>query len=471
VIDIAAPPHTGPRDNGCVPWTRLRMDELANAWVGDPDTPFQIGLLSVFEGANLVGPDGSLDVARIRAELARRAAAVPALVRRVLWTRPGTGRPVWVPDPAFDAHAHVDEARLPRGAQLYTWVANRVVRPLDPERPLWRAEVIDGLPDGRFAVLIVVHHIVADGAAGLAIAASLFDATPAPAAKAPVAAQPVSDLPRWRELVADRLRRIPGVFKPRPKAPVREPRARRGAFRVMRDAMAAFPGPAPATSLPRQVGPGRRMVVVRRPLRSVRHTGHVLDATVTDLLLAAVTGGMRELLIARSDCVDGLALRTILPAATGDTGQVVGMLVVDLPVGEPDPRTQLAMISTATTASKQALRAGAGNGTDLLRLPVPLARLAVKWGRRFGSRRLNLSVTAVPGPTEPLWLAGSPLVEAVPIAPLVPLVGMSVVALSYAGDFAVSVNADSSIAELDVMADGMGRTFDALFEVASRWEP
>ena len=375
---------------------------------------------------------------------------------------------MWVADPAFDPQAHVVCATLPPGQQLHTWVANRVVRPLDLDRPLWRVEVVDGLPDGRFAVVIVIHHIVADGAAGLAIAAALFDAAPEPAAQAVVAVTPARPAPSWRELVADRLRSAAGTFR-RPKAVAQRRSAqRRGSLALMRDAMAAFPGPAPVTSLPRKVGPGRRMVVVRRPLEAVRHTGHVLDATVTDVLLAAVAGGLRELLTARGDPVDGLALRTVLPAATGDAGQVVGMLVVDLPVGETDPMTRLSLISTATTASKQALRAGAGNGTDWLRLPVPLARLAVKWGRRFGSKRLNLSVTTVRGPTEPLWLAGARLVEAVPIAPLVPLVGVSVAALSYAGDYAVAVNADSSVAELDVMGEGMGRAFDDLIELARR---
>src|SRR3954466_3206684 len=78
---------------------RLRMDELVNAWVGDRFTPFQIALLGVFDAAPFLRSDGTLDVLRIRRELAVRAGHVEALGRRVVWTRFGEGMPVWAPDP------------------------------------------------------------------------------------------------------------------------------------------------------------------------------------------------------------------------------------------------------------------------------------------------------------------------------------------------------------------------------------
>jgi diacylglycerol O-acyltransferase len=83
----------------------------------------------------------------------------------------------------------------------------------------------------------------------------------------------------------------------------------------------------------------------------------------------------------------------------------------------------------------------------------------VRWGRRLGSSRVNLSVSNVRGPSDPLWLAGASLLEALPIAPLVPLVPVSVAALSYAGSLGVTVNADASIADLAVVAAGIDRSF------------
>ena len=80
--------------------TRLRMDELVNAWVSDENTPFQIALLGTFDAGPFRRPDGTVDVPRIRRELTARAHRVPALGRRVVWTRLGEGRPVWAADPA-----------------------------------------------------------------------------------------------------------------------------------------------------------------------------------------------------------------------------------------------------------------------------------------------------------------------------------------------------------------------------------
>jgi diacylglycerol O-acyltransferase len=95
-----------------------------------------------------------------------------------------------------------------------------------------------------------------------------------------------------------------------------------------------------------------------------------------------------------------------------------------------------------------------------------VARWIVRYGRRFGSSRINLGFTDVAGPPSPLWLAGARLEQAVPVAPLVPLVPLSVAALSYAGEFTVSVNADASIADVDVLGDGTARTFEALRELS-----
>src|SRR5687767_7538851 len=199
------------RDHGActhgdgVALTRLRMDELVNAWVADRFTPFQIALLGVFDGAPFLASDGTIDVARIRRELAARARRVPAFRRRVVWTRWGEGMPVWVPDPSFDPDRHVEAATLPAGADLATWAADRIVRPLPLDRPLWRAEVVDGLPGERFALIVVVHHVAADGLTGVVLAGSLLDGTPDRELSAtPVPAAP--PLPSHADLIGDRLR-------------------------------------------------------------------------------------------------------------------------------------------------------------------------------------------------------------------------------------------------------------------------
>ncbi|MDD7942851.1 wax ester/triacylglycerol synthase family O-acyltransferase [Actinomycetospora lutea] len=454
---------------------RLRLDELMYAWLDYEDTPMQVALLGTFDGGPLVRPDGAVDVLRVRRELASRAHRVPALGRRVFWTRFGEGRPLWVTDPGFDPLDHIETTTLPPGADLPGWAANRATRPLDRNRPLWRAEVIDGLHHGlhdvRFAMLIVVSHILADGLTGVALTGALLD--PAPGTSVTDAPTPTTmALPTHRDLVRRRLQEAGAALRRRGRhgrRPAEGPRPARPGLREARDAMTGFAGPEPATSLSRHIGPGRRLGVVRRSMEELRDTGHALDMTVNHLLLAAVTGGLRRLLAARGEATPGLVLRASVPAATGAAGaagrQVAAMLIVELPVGEPGPLRRAALVRRATALGKARLRAAGGDFSDL-HLPTPLSRWLLCSARRVGSSRLTVSVTDVPGPARPLWLAGARLLEVVPIAPMAPLVPLTVAALSYAGELAVTANADADMTDLDVLTDGIARSFTELVDLA-----
>ncbi|WP_164704719.1 wax ester/triacylglycerol synthase domain-containing protein [Blastococcus litoris] len=409
--------------------TRLRMDELVNAWVADSATPFQIALVGRLDAAPFRLHDGALDVRRIRRELAARARRVEDLRRRVVWTRCGEGMPVWAPDPAFDPDRHIAVATLPPGRDLASWAAGRIVRPLPMDRPLWRAEVVDGLPGARFGLVVVVHHVAADGLAGVRLAGSLLDGAPGVDVPAPPP-HLAPPLPSHRELraahvqeLARALRRVRVPTRPRPGR-VRE------LVRELRSVSAELRTPTSATSLPRRVGPTRQLAVVREPLADLRRSGHALGVTVNDLLLAAVTGGLRALLTSRGEAVSGMTLRASVPVVTGRGVQASGVLLVDLPVGDADPLRRLASIRAATTRAKRRHHTGPAGVASLVHLPIPLARLVMRWMRRFGASRVTLFVTDVPGPAAPLWLAGARLLDAVPVAPLVQRVGLGVAALS-----------------------------------------
>jgi hypothetical protein len=238
--------------------------------------------------------------------------------------------------------------------------------------------------------------------------------------------------------------------------------------RQFRDASADLRTRTSETSLPRQVGSTRRLAVVRLPLDELRGTGHVLGATLNDLLLAAVTVGLRQFLSARGEAVERLRIRTSVPTYTGATGQTGGVMLVDLPVAESDLLRCLGLINRTTTRVKRRLHEGAPGLTDVLHLPIPLARLGMRWMRRFGGTRVSLFVTDVAGPPAPLWLAGARLLEAVPVAPLVQNVGLGIAALSYAGELVISVQADGSVTDLDLLADGIATSFTLLREAAAR---
>jgi diacylglycerol O-acyltransferase / wax synthase len=434
---------------------RLRIADLANLWAESPGMPSQIALLARFDAGPFRDGQGRFAAERVRAELARRVRRVPALTRRVLWTHRGEGRPVWVRDPQFDPAHHITHASFPPGEDLIDWSADRVVRPLDRERPLWRAEVIDGLPDGRFGLLVVVHHAVADGLTGVAIMTALFDPDPVTPAVDPPPDQ-VAPPPGRRALVADQLTTLRTSLGAAARRLPHLPQDLRRAARQVCNAAGDVRAPAPATSLPSRVGLHRRLAAVHVPLDELRATAHAHHATVNDLLLAAVSAGLRDLLRARGDDVSGLVLRASFPVGEL-AGQHGGMLLVGLPVGEADPLRRLATITTATTAMKARVRSGGGDVFDILHLPRPLARLAVRWMRRAAHRHINLFVTNVPGPTRPLWLAGARMLDALPVAPLTADVPIGVAALSYDGTLAVCVTAAAALTDLDVLAHGIER--------------
>ncbi|MCE3555148.1 WS/DGAT domain-containing protein [Pseudonocardia sp. RS11V-5] len=445
---------------------RLRLDELMYTWFGG-DTPMQIGLLGALEVGPFRRVDRTIDLERIRGELAVRAGRVASLHRRVVRTRLGEGRPFWVEDPAFAPLDHVEVTVLPAGTDLPSWAAARAARPLDPDRPLWRAEIVGGRAVEQPAVLVVVSHVLADGAAGVALAGALFDSGPeAVVQPVPVATPSPPPLPSHRQLRGERRHEAAEALRRLPRRPARRRPTGVHGLRQLHTAMAAFAGPEPITSLPRHIGPDRRLGIVREPLAPLRHCGHELGATVNDLVLAAVSEGLGALLTLRGENIPGLVLRAMVPATTGRADRQVGrMLVVGLPVGEPDPARRLTLIHDATSVGKARLREGPEDVSDL-RLPLPVARWVLCWARRAGSRRVTLAVTDVTGPSAPLWLTGSRLLSATPIAPLSPGVALSVAALSYAGELVVSVNADAAVTDLEVMTGGMERGFAALRDLA-----
>jgi hypothetical protein len=418
---------------GSVPVTPA---ELANLWVEEPDAPFHIALVGTFEAVGFQRADGGVDLAAVRTELASRAHRVPALRRRLTTDR----RPAWCEDAQFEVDRHIDCAELPPGTDFLDWCSARILQPLDRSRPLWRADLV-GLPGNRWGLLLVVHHALADGQHGVAMLRALLDGTeaPSPAPERAAAPPPAAAEPGYR--------RHPLV-----------------------DALTDLRTRAPVTSLFARGATGpvrRRLSVVSASLGEVRSGAHAAGATVNDVLLAAVTAGLRDLLIARGDEVAGLVLRASMPMASGGTAQPGGLLLVGLPVGEPDPARRLAAIVSTTSAMKSRRRSGGGSVFDVLRLPLPLARASVRWMRHLAGRRINLFVTDVPGPTSPLFLGPARLLSAVPVAPLVRTVPLGVAALSYAGTLVVSVNADDTLGNLTPLTRGIQRSLDDLIATAS----
>jgi WS/DGAT/MGAT family acyltransferase len=429
-------------------------------WAQTPATPMNIAMLGLLPSAPLLDGAGGLPLPALRAAIADRLDRAPALRRRIRPTRFGEGRPVWVDDGDFDLTRHVDAVDLPGAGpdRLLSWAANRAAAALDARHPLWRLTFVTGLATGEVGMLLVLHHAVADGATGVALATALLDAEvgerAAPAAWAP--APPPTAATLVRDAAAGRLRALARLAA--------EPRRGRGLGRELRTARTALAQPAPSLPLPVPHTTGRRAVALRWPLAEVRDSAHRHQVTINDLMLAAVAAGMRGLLVERGAPVADLALRVSVPVAAPAGSRNAGgtlPMMLSLPIGDPDPAVTLRWVNRISREAKGGRDRGYPGPAQAPLMPLFAVRLGIRWLRRHGGSRINLYLTNVPGPAHPLWLCGARLAAAYPIAPVSAGVPIAAAVLSYDNTLCLTVNADQRL-DLDPFARGAGQAIGQL---------
>ncbi|MPZ97642.1 MAG: wax ester/triacylglycerol synthase family O-acyltransferase, partial [Propionibacteriales bacterium] len=157
---------------------RLRAADLANLSQESASTPMHVATLEVFEP-----PRDGFDYQSLVALISDRIAFVPRYRQRVQTVPGHLANPVWVDDDDFDVTFHVRRSALPRPGsmhQLRDLVARIMSRPLDRSRPLWETYLVEGLEDGRFAVLSKSHQVLVDGATTLDLGQLLLDVSPEP---------------------------------------------------------------------------------------------------------------------------------------------------------------------------------------------------------------------------------------------------------------------------------------------------
>jgi diacylglycerol O-acyltransferase / wax synthase len=436
---------------------RLSGQDLLMLWADDFGWSEDIGVLGVLDGTRLLDRDGRVRVEEVRRRLAPRLALVPRFRQLLYRPRWGLGRPLWVDAASFDLADHVLVQPLdpPGGqAELQAACARLGRRRLDPSRPLWELWLLPGLPDHRVGLFVRVHHTIADGVAGVAAFAALLDPTP----DAPLDAGPDPDRGRAAGGQPAPAPAGTGTRADAPGPSEREPaRRRQGVARAPRRA-------APRTSLNRPIGSDRRLAVVSGRLEVTRQVAHAHQAKVNDVALAAVAGGLRRLLAGRGEDPDGLVLRVMVPVslhrerpgqAAGNQGSV---MLVPLPVGEPDPVRRLELIAAETAVRKRDLRPQMGGGL------MGLAAVQRAWYRALARQRtVNLSVTNVPGPPAPLYLAGTRLLELSPVVSLMGNLTLAVAVLSYAGQLTLTAVADrDTCPDVEVFARGVREALDDL---------
>jgi diacylglycerol O-acyltransferase len=401
-------------------------------------------------GALLVLDDSpaGFDAFAVTRLLDERARTVPRLRQRLRSLPPGCGRAVWVDDPSFEIARHLRVRPAPDDeADLLAIAAEAALEPLPAGQPLWRAALLTG-GDGRvLALVVVVHHVLADGIGGLAMLGRLLDGAGGTVR---------SGFPRPRP---SRSRLAVDAARERARAVRRIP----ATIRVLRTSFGAAGGIAPTPAAPcsllLRTGARRRLGVARVDLARLRAGAHTGGGTVNDALLAAVTGALDQLLRARGEHVD--VLRVAVPVATAEgTAHDVAPLLVGLLVGGGD-RLQ------ATAQTMRSARRGA-SGPAGVALLGPLFRGPARVGlwRVYADhqRRFHTLVSNVRGPGVAQRLGGVTVRTMIPVS--VAGSGNVVVgflALSYAGTLTVSLIADPDrMPDLPLLVTALQAELDTL---------
>jgi WS/DGAT/MGAT family acyltransferase len=427
--------------------------------------PQDIGALAILDGTSLLDAAGELRIDAIREAIASRLHLVPRLRQVIHAPRRGLGGPLWVDAPRFDIRDHVGVRPLPSESDEAGLLAltERLRRErFDPSRPLWRMWFLPGLPRGRTAMFVKLHHAIADGMAAMTTIAALLDTDPA----APVTpALPWTPMPPpssgdlFLDNVARHLDAVgrAGSMLIRPGPTLR--RARQ-AWPAIRELFAEQP--ATRTSLDRMVGPDRSLALIPTSLDEVKAVAHAHQATVNDVLLALTAGGLRAVLRRRGEPVADTTVRTYVPVSLRlrrggpQQGNLIAQMAVPLPMRETDAADELRRIAADTAARKARARTSLGTlirGRFVRRLTL----VAVM------RQRVNVTTASIPGPTMPLYLCGARLLEVFPVLPLIANEPLGVGALSYAGQLNVSVVADRDVyPDLDVFVAGALEQLQAL---------
>jgi WS/DGAT/MGAT family acyltransferase len=435
-----------------------------------------VGAVAIYEGP----PPAYTDLLAL---VESRLPAVPRYRHRLAFVPLGQGLPVWVDDAEFDLGYHVRHTALPApgGEEQLKKLAGRLLsQQLDRDKPMWEMWFVEGLGDGRFAIISKTHHCMIDGISGVDIAAVLMDAepraTPPPPPKQAWKARPA---PNGAELLAetvrDQLGRNTWQFLRGAIEPGSELRrvAMELAGGIAPLVGLAQMGNAPTSSLNQAIGPHRRFETIGFDLAEIKKVRAGLGGTVNDVILAVVTGALRTLLLSRGERL-GPDLRVMVPVsvrsaeARGALGNQVAAVFCPLPVAEPDPAARLARVGREMRGLKESKQAVGALALTRLGEFTPPTILAQAARLQTRTRFFNIVVTNVPGPQFPLYLLGHQLLAAYPVVPLAAMQTIGIALLSYNGSIGVGLVGDADRArDLHVLAAAMPAALAELVAAAA----
>jgi diacylglycerol O-acyltransferase / wax synthase len=391
-----------------------------------------------------------------------RLALIPKLTWKLKPVPLGLDRAVWVDDAEFDIRRHVHHiaVRAPGGPrETAAAVAPILSRQLDRRYPLWEFWYVDGIVNGRVAVVMKFHHCMLDGGAGSVLATLLLDTEPSPKPRETPPLPPAEPEPSDLRLLAEGL--VPAVTAPLRTAKYAVRSVRRG-VELARHVAAGHAMPdigamlrAPKTSFNAAIGPMRSMAFKSVSFADVKALRSHFDVRVNDVALALCSGALRTYLQDRGELPDR-SLTAGIPVsirAEGDTSldNQLSYLVVPIATDIADPEARLRAIVRHTAAAKEVHKVMRANPVGSIGDTAPpfvlgtLLRLAYEAHvLSYVPGMMNTIVSNVPGPPMTLYMSGARLTGIFSASVLLDQMGLNITLFTFGGrvDFGVHVDPD-----------------------------
>jgi WS/DGAT/MGAT family acyltransferase len=392
-------------------------------------------------------------------------------MRRVLVDTPyGFHRPMWRENCPVDLAYHVRPLHLPAPGgrrELDDAIAKLIEEPLDRTRPLWEIYVVDGLAEGRLAVVTKIHHALADGVASANLLAAALDKPEAVSAGAECDPHPTRVQLLWAA-IHDHLRQaaeLPSLLRYTAASVHRLVRSRRNPTGVK----------VPRSFLNHRLTTGRRFATASLPFADAKQITRELGCTINDLVLAMAAGAARELRLrydGRSDAPLVAMMPVCLDSSPGrSAGNNFTQITVALPADLDDPLHRVERSHDAAISAKQLHIL---MGPELLTRwfaympPLMVRKLSGLMARTNAHLRMqNLVVSNVPGPREHVHVAGAKIAEFYSVGPLVAGSGLNITVWSYANQLNISVLADAAtVTDAHEVTEELTREFTEIASAA-----
>ncbi|HEY5154907.1 MAG TPA: wax ester/triacylglycerol synthase family O-acyltransferase [Acidimicrobiales bacterium] len=453
-------------------------------WMETPSSYMHVASLIVVDGASVAG---GLTHDRVRALYESRLDQAPPFRRRLVQVPFGLHHPLWIEDPDFNLDWHLRTITMPADRNSLHDLADLAAKlnaiHLDRTRPLWEMWTIDGIENGLVGLLTKVHHAAIDGASGEELMVAILDLEPDPEPQpdpeVPWAPDPI---PSDTELLAyatwslaQQPVKAVGAIKRTVESALRV----REQNRQPNITPPPAPFSAPATSFNGPITPERSFAASSLPLAEVKAVKNAFGCTVNDVVLTMCAGALRSYLDAHGETPDA-PLVAMVPMSVrsedqkGTHGNQVTSMLTSLATDLDDPVDRLRHIHDNMARAKEQTNAiGADTLQDWAEFAAPaiFGRAARLYSntKMAGHRPLfNVTISNVPGPPFPLYVAGARMVDVFPMGPIYDGGALNITLMSYLDrlDFGL-VACPDLLEDVWMIADGLGAALTELREAAA----